>query len=263
MQIGFVQFAPKLGSPSDSMRRIEALLPRCEGVDLVVLPELAHSGYSFITREQAWELSEEIGTGAFVDFLISQCRKYRFHLVAGVNERERDKLFNTAVLVSPEGFIGKYRKIHLFWDEPDIFQPGNSGLPVFDLGFCRIGMLICLDWIFPEVWRILALQGADLIAHPSNLVLPYCQQAVPVHALINRVYVVTANRVGSEGDITFTGGSIIADPKGAVLCRADQRGEEVGIAEMNVSLARDKMMTPRNHLLKDRRPQEYSLLTQE
>ena len=122
-------------------------------------------------------------------------------------------------------------------------------------------LLVCFDWQFPEVWRILALQGADVICHPSNLVLPgLAQRAVPIHALTNRVYTVTANRVGVEGDLRFTGLSTIAGPRGDVLCQASPTEEEVGLVEVDLTLARDKAVTPRNHIFADRRPAEYTLL---
>jgi predicted amidohydrolase len=165
------------------------------------------------------------------------------------------------VLVGPQGYVGRYRKLHLFMNEKDFFQPGNAGLPVFDIGLCKVGMLVCFDWLFPEVWRILALKGADVICHPSNLVLPrLAQQAVPIHALVNRVYVVTANRIGSEGKLTFTGMSTIADPRGEVLSQASSADQELCVVEVDPELAKGKAITPRNNVLADRRPEEYTLL---
>ncbi|MBU0520394.1 carbon-nitrogen hydrolase [bacterium] len=261
MKIAHLQFAPVLGDPQASMEKIDSLIGQCAGADVVVLPELANSGYNFTSKEQARESSEEVGKGPFSEFLLSKCRQYGFHLVAGINERDGDSLYNSSILVSSDGIIGKYRKMHLFWNEPDFYQSGNLGLPIFDLGFCKLGMLICFDWIHPEVWRIMAMKGADLICHPSNLVLPgLCQKAIPVHAMMNRIYVITANRVGAEGDKTFTGMSVIADPKGDVIHQASQSEEEAGIVDLDVTLARDKMMTPLNHLFDDRRPEEYALL---
>jgi predicted amidohydrolase len=157
--------------------------------------------------------------------------------------------------------LGRYRKLHLFLNEKDFFQPGNGGLPVFDIGPCRVGMLVCFDWQFPEVWRILALKGADVICHPSNLVLPgRAQRAVPIHALVNRIYTVTANRVGREGDLTFTGLSTISDPAGEVLLQASATENAVGLVDVDISLARDKQVTARNHSFNDRRPGEYAHL---
>jgi len=263
MKVGFIQFAPVLGNRDASIEKIDRLIPRSIDADVLVLPELANSGYNFQSKEQAWETSEDAKNGVFVQYLTSLCARCNFHIISGLNERDGDHLFNSSVLIGPKGYLGKYRKMHLFKDEPDTFEPGNLGLPVFDIGLCKLGMLICFDWIHPEVWRILALKGADLICHPSNLVLPgFCQKAIPVHAMTNRIYVVTANRIGTEVDITFTGLSTIADPKGEVLAQASATEEETAVVDMDVNLARDKMMTPRNHLFEGRRPEEYVLLTE-
>lgn len=262
MKVGFLQFAPALGDVQATIQRIDRLIRRCETCDILVLPELCNSGYNFQSHEQAWETSEEIENSIFVQYLISKCKEQHVHMVSGFNERENDVLYNSTILIGPEGYIGSYRKLHLFMKEKDYFKPGNKGLPVFDIGLCTIGMLICFDWIFPEVWRILALQGADIICHPSNLVLPgLAQRAIPIYALINRIYIVTANRIGTEEDLTFTGHSIIANPKGDVLIQASRTNEEIGIKRIDIGLAKDKMITERNDVFKDRRPQEYSLLT--
>jgi predicted amidohydrolase len=264
LDIGFVQFAPVLGNLQATIERIEELSTQCAGADLLVLPELCNSGYNFASKEQAWATSEEIAGSDFIRYLESLCARLGCHIVSGMNERCGSHLYNTAVLVGPQGYVGKYRKLHLFFNEKDFFEPGDVGLPVFDIGASRIGMLVCFDWIFPEAWRVLTLKGADIICHPSNLVLPgLAQQAVPVHALINRIYVVTANRVGSEGDLTFTGMSTIADPRGQVLAQGSRTHPEVSRVEMDISLARTKDITARNNLFDDRRPQEYQLLTKQ
>jgi predicted amidohydrolase len=243
------------------MQKLERLLPLGAGADLLVLPELCNSGYNFRSHGEAWETSEEIRDSAFVRYLESQCRQHNFHLVSGFNERDGAHLYNSAILVGPQGFAGCYRKLHLFMDEKDYFRPGDAGLPIFDIGQCRIGMLVCFDWVFPEAWRILALQGADVICHPSNLVLPgLAQSSVPIHALTNRIYVVTANRIGTETDLTFTGLSTIASPTGEVLAQAPPAKEEVRLVDMDPKLARNKEITSRNHLFADRRPEEYTLL---
>lgn len=258
MKVGFIQLASVLGNVERNIRKIDGLLPQAEGADLLVLPELCNSGYRFESREQAWELSEAIDDSVFLRFIVSKCRKRGLHIVTGFNERDDKKLFNTSVLIGPEGMIGKYRKMHLFMDEKDIFEPGDLGFPVFDIGACRVGMLICFDWVFPEAWRLLALKGADIICHPSNLVIPgLCQKALPVHAVCNRIFVITANRIGTERDLTFTGLSAIADPKADMLLQASPDGEEVGLVDIDISLARDKQITPRNHVFNDRRPGEY------
>lgn len=261
MRVGFIQFSPELGNVLATIDKIDHHLASAAAADLWVLPELCNSGYNFTSWSQAWESAEEIPHGPFLRYLESLCRQRGIHIASGLNERDGVHLYNSAVLVGPGGYVGRYRKLHLFHHEKDIFQPGNAGLPVFDIGLCRVGMLVCFDWLFPEVWRVLALKGADLICHPSNLVLPgLAQRAVPIHALMNRIYVVTANRTGTEGELTFTGQSTVAGPLGEVLRQASPSEEEAGIVELDISLARDKQITPRNHVLGDRRPDEYSAL---
>lgn len=261
VKIGFVQFAPVLGDVQATMARIDRLRTQWAGADLLVLPELCNSGYNFESAEQARAASEEIGNSVFLQYLESLCKQHGCHIVSGFNERDGEHLYNSAVLIGPHGYVGRYRKLHLFMNEKDHFEPGDEGLPVFDVGPYRVGMLVCFDWLFPEVWRILALKGADVICHPSNLVLPgLAQRAVPIHALTNRVYVVTANRIGTEGNLSFTGLSTIANPKGEVLLQASPADREVGLVEAALELARDKEITARNHVFADRRPDEYAFL---
>jgi predicted amidohydrolase len=258
VRIGFVQFAPKLGDQAANIERIGELIESAPQSDLLVLPELANSGYNFVSNEQAWQTSETIDDGEFVSFLCESAKKRPMHLVCGVNERDGDTLYNTAVVIGPDGLVGKYRKLHLFVNERDFFAPGDLGLPVFDIGSCRVGVLICFDWIFPEVWRVLALKGADVICHPSNLVIPdKCQRAVPVHCMMSGIFAVTANRFGTEGDLTFTGRSLIADPRGEILAKAQPEGDQVEIVEIDIAQARDKMITQRNDRITDRRPECY------
>ena len=261
MKIGLIQFAPVLGDVQATIRKIDGLINQTKITDILVLPELCNSGYNFTSFEEAWKTSEEIENSIFIDYLTSKCKQFNLYIVSGFNERDNKDLYNSAILIGPKGYIGKYRKLHLFMNEKDYFKPGNSSLPVFDIGFCKIGMLVCFDWIFPEVWRILALKGAEIICHPSNLVLSgLAQKAVPIHALTNRIFIITANRVGTEGDLSFTGLSIIANPHGDILFQASQTQEEAVMKDIDIRLARDKIITKKNHLFGDRRPDEYSLL---
>jgi len=261
IKTGFIQFQPILGEQETNINKLSILLEQANDADLIVIPELANSGYNFESKEQAFALSEEIDNSQFVNFLINEAAKHSLYIVSVINEREDDKLYNSSVLVGPKGLIGKYRKIHLFMNEFDFFERGNLGLPVFDIGICKIGMLICFDWIFPEVWRILALKGVDIICHPSNLVLPFAQQAVPVHGLINRTFNITANRYGIERGVTFSGKSIIADPYGKTLITASPDADEVSFVIFNLEDARNKMITTRNHAFNDRFPSEYEELS--
>ena len=176
MKAGFVQFEPRFGKIDENLRRVERLIHQ-EMAELLVLPELFNTGYLFTSHQEVEELAEEIPDGKTTRFLCELAGRCGSFIVGGLAEREGDRFYNSAVLVSPRGYVGTYRKIHLFSEEKLWFSPGDLKLDVFDLGCCRIGIMICFDWFFPETTRILALQGADVICHCANLVLPYCQEA--------------------------------------------------------------------------------------
>ncbi|MCB9463237.1 MAG: carbon-nitrogen hydrolase [Candidatus Eisenbacteria bacterium] len=257
MRIGYVQMEPRVGESEANRERVRTAVLAAPEADLLVLPELANSGYHFESQGQSAQLAEPVD-GPFVALLRELARARNLTLVSGLAERDGSTLYNSAVLVRPDGSIELYRKLHLFLNEKDHFAPGNLGLPVFQVGAARIGLLICFDWQFPEAWRTLALRGADIVCHPSNLVLPgLAQRAIPVHALLNRLYVVTANRIGTESGLTFTGRSILVGPRGELLAEAPETSEETRVVEIDPFLARDKSVTPRNDLLDDRRPEHY------
>ena len=261
-KIGCIQFAPILGQPEATLNVLSALLPSAKDLDLLVLPELCNSGYNFTDPVQARETSESIDDSRFIKFLADTCKNFNMHIVSGFNERDGSHLYNSAVLVGPKGFIGKYQKLHLFNTEKDFFEPGKTELPIFDIGRCKIGIQVCFDWMFPEAWRVLTIKGAEIICHPSNLVLPgLAQKSVPIHAMINKIFTITANRIGTEGNLKFTGLSTIANPRGSILAQATDTQEEIVVANVNLEEARDKWITSRNHVINDRRPENYKLLT--
>jgi predicted amidohydrolase len=234
------------------------LFDKTGGSKLVILPELSNAGYNFNSFDEAYQNSEVIGkNGLFQDFLLQQASEKQIFIVSGINEREDDKLFNTALLVGPGGIIGKYRKIHLFMNEKDIFQRGNAGLPVFDLGDFKIGIMICFDYLFPEPWRIVAQNGADLICHPSNLLTENAFRCLPGLSLMNRIYIATANRIGTERGITFNGGSLFTDPAGRVINKSSADKTEIITVEIDTQISGNKMITSRNHVFNDRRPDVY------
>lgn len=261
MKAGFLQFTPELCNLDLTMERLKAMLERAPAADLIVLPELSNSGYNFPSAEHAFNSSENVSDSRFLKMLGDYCRSKKCFIATGFNERDGNKLYNSTVLLGPDGIVGKYRKIHLFYNEKDFFVPGDVGLPVFETAIGKIGMLVCFDWIFPEVWRILALKGADVICHCSALVLPgFAQRAVPIHALVNHVYVITANRTGTENNLTFTGMSTIAGPKGDVIYQTTADAQECRVFDFDLAVARNKMITPRNDLMADRRPDVYQEL---
>ncbi|MCD6334379.1 MAG: acyltransferase [Candidatus Latescibacteria bacterium] len=263
MRIGFVQFEPIFGEKERNIRRSIELMEGLEA-DLWVLPELCNTGYLFRSKEEVENLAEEIPDGPSVQAWRTAARERNVHIVAGMAERVDGKVFNVAVLVRPSGEVSVYRKTHLFDEEKRWFEPGDTGFEVIDIGPARIGMMVCFDWIFPEVARILALKGADLICHPANLVLPYCPDAMVTRCVENRVFAVTCNRIGTErrggNTLRFIGSSQIVDPKGNVLVRSERDEESVQVVEIDLTLARDKQITERNDLFEDRRVALYGAL---
>ncbi|WP_010663520.1 5-formyltetrahydrofolate cyclo-ligase [Marinilabilia salmonicolor] len=259
VKIGILQFDPVPGDIKANIKKIDRLFETVQDADILVLPELASSGYNFKSKEEAFNSSESISDSLFIDFLIQKAKELNTWFVSGINERENNKLYNSAVLISPDGLEGIYRKMHLFNREKLFFEPGNTGLPIFETPFGLVGILICFDWMFPELWRVLALKGAQIICHPSNLVLPFCQSAIPGYALTNRIFIATANRVGTERDLTFTGQSVLVNPNGEYLLRGDHRNEEVLTADINPELAENKQMTLLNDAFDDRRTDFYSI----
>jgi len=224
MKVGFVQNNPPFGEVEKNLEHVVRVLSS-QKADLFVLPELFTTGYQFVSRAEAKELAENIPDGKTTQALLDLSKKIDSHIIAGIAELEGDAVYNSAVVVGPNGFIGRYRKAHLFDTEKEIFQPGNTPLTVFDLGFARVGVMICFDWRFPETARTLALKGADIIAHTANLVLAHCTQAMITRFLENCVFIVTADRVGVEERISgqplkFMGQSQVVDPSGEVLYRA-------------------------------------------
>ena len=260
MKIGFVQFKPLFGEIDGNLERVEKLIMQTDA-DLLVLPELFSTGYLFRSKQEALSLSEEVPQGKTTQALCEFAREKGAFIVGGLAERDRGRAFNSAVLASPEGYIGKYRKMHLFSEEKLWFDPGNGGFSVYDIGVCRVGIMICFDWFFPEAMRILSLMGADLICHPANLVMPFCQDAMKTRCLENHIFAVTANRTGTETrgekSLFFTGRSQITGIDGRILCRAGEGSEEVQSVEIDPESARDKKLNDYNNLFADRRPGFY------
>ncbi|MFQ5707537.1 MAG: nitrilase-related carbon-nitrogen hydrolase [bacterium] len=263
LKVGFYQFRPLFGRVEKNLAKVLKALGPAEA-DLIVLPELAFTGYYFKARSEAKALAEDPERSKTVENLVALCKDRDFYLVTGFAERKQDKVFNSALLIGPGGVVHTYRKLHLFNEEKNWFDPGDTPLEVQPVRGARIGMMICFDWIFPEVTRTLTIQGADIICHPSNLVLSYCQQTMLSRCLENNVFAVTANRFGADrrphGELRFTGKSQIVAPKGELLHRAASQREELFVAEVDLSLARDKNITPLNQIIADRRPEFYAPL---
>lgn len=265
IRVALVQFTPSPGRKSSNLEAIAGLLEGVEA-DLVVLPELSTTGYFFTDPGELAGLAE--GTDGEASQLFREiAASTGATVVAGIAEAAGDAFYNSVFLFGPEGgapFV--YRKSHLFYKESMAFKPGDTGFPVVrdhtrDLS---IGLMLCYDWRFPEAARCLALDGADIIACPSNLVTDAWMKVMPARAIENKVFVAVANRGGSEtkaGEtLVFKGRSALYDPWGESVLQAGPSGDCVLVAEIDPFLSRDKRFNDRNDIFLDRRPDLYGRL---
>lgn len=263
LTVGYLQFAPRFGEKEYNLRQVLTALKQT-AAEIIVLPELPFTGYLFKDRQELFTLAEDPASSPIVEQLIELCKKKRFHIVTGFAEKDGDKIFNSSLLIGHRGIKHIYRKLHLFNREKNYFDPGDKPLEVARAARVNIGMMICFDWIFPEVARTLVLKGADLICHPSNLVLNLCQQTMVGRAIENRVYIITANRCGYEkrphGELQFTGQSQIVTPKGEILRKGPEKTGELYVSQFSEQIARNKNLTPLNHIIEDRRPEFYKTI---
>ena len=261
MKIGYVQTSPTFSEKTQNFEQVKNLLSNNKA-DLIVLPELFATGYAFISKKEAESLAEDI-SGKTAQFLKKLSNDTGGVVIGGFIEKDGNEMFNSAMIVSKNEVIGTYRKIHLYYKEHLWFSPGNKPLRIYKVKNMKVGIMVCFDWFFPETIRTLTLLGADIIAHPANLVLPYCQKAMTTHCLVNRVFAVTSNRIGNEvrgeDDFKFTGGSQITSYNGDILSLAPTDKVSIKFIEIDVIQARDKKLNNYNDLLSDRRPEFYLL----
>ncbi len=264
MRVGFLQFAPVFGEKEANFEKVRGLLSGAKA-DLIVLPELFSTGYLFESKDELMSLAETLDGETF-EFLKELSRSEGCGIVAGIPELAGDHCYNSCYLFDNGEVCAHYRKVHLFDREKEIFTPGDLPFEVVEFRGARLGLMICFDWIFCEVARLLALRGAQILCHPSNLVLPYCPAAMITRCIENRVYAITCNRVGIENragiELKFIGSSQVVSPGGEVLIRAGEE-ELLQIIDIDPTEADRKMVTPRNHVLSDRRPSFYRILTEE
>jgi len=248
----------KLADIDFNLKAVKGLLEKAdrEKADVLVLPELANSGYNFETPGQARASAETADQGPFCVLLRDWSADGRL-VVGGFCEAAGDTLFNSAAVYADGKFVTVYRKAHLFANEGAFFQPGNEKPPVFTWRDQHLGVMICFDWFFPEMARSLALRGAQIILHPANLVLPWCQKAMLTRSIENRVFTATANRTGVDRDLSFSGLSQVTSPRGEVLAQADGLNAGVVWADVNLSDTDNKWITKQNDLFACRRPELY------
>ena len=265
LKVAAVQMEPRLGEVEHNLSEClqKLALAAAQGARLIVFPECTLSGYAFSSLEQALPSAEAI-PGPSVERIAHHTRELGVYAVIGLLETDEGRCYNASVLVGPDGLIGKHRKSHLASLGVDPFlSPGDTPLTVHDTGVGRIGMAICADCCFPEHIRVLALQGAEIIALPTNLpevptIRVIRDAMIPARAAENAVYLVAADRVGAEGDLEYLGGSEVIGPFGTVLANAQEHRESIVYADIDLAVTREK-----RGLLSRRRPELYGLLVQE
>jgi predicted amidohydrolase len=269
--IGVAQLTLRVGASDQNLERTVAAIAAAakDGANLVVLPELASSGYDLSDWEAARSASEPI-PGPTTEAWEKQARTSRCFVAGGVCERQGDSLYNSVALVGPDGLRGVYRKLHLFDREHFLFAPGDLGLPVFQLPFGRVGLLVCYDLRFVEAMRILSLLDADLVAVPSAWTGGFDPSPPPdgvidqvraaaVQSNLCQVFTAAASQPGRDRNVTFLGSSTIISPYGRFLAGpADREGElvhveKVDLADARRARVRDQLIAPRA----DRRTDVY------
>ncbi len=270
LKVASIQMEPVFGKTAENVARSIALLEEAaaKGAKLAVLPELCNTGYVFESREELRALAEVIPDGPSTEAWIEAAKRLDMHIVAGITERDGEVFYNSAVIVGPSGYVGRYRKVHLWGEEALYFAPGDLGFPVFDTPVGKIGCQICYDCWFPESFRIAALQGAELLCVPTNWVpIPgqdpkreaMANILVMAAAHSNSLFIVAADRVGVERDQPFIGQSLIVSHTGwPAAGPASYDKEEVLVAEINLADARRKRnWNDFNQVLRDRRTDVY------
>ncbi len=272
VHIACCQIEPRVGEKQANVEKTIEYAGNAadRGASVILLPELANTGYVFNTREEAFSLAEEVPGGETTRRWEELSRDRGVYIAAGISEREGGRLYNTAVLMGPEGYIGKYRKLHLWNREKLFFEPGDLGLPLFTTPVGRLGMIVCYDLWFPELIRIYAVQGADLILNVTNWVASsnperdssVTEAVLIAQAYLTSVFIASADRIGVERDQPFLGRSMIVSPTGQVLAGlAGFDGEELVVASCNLMEARTrKRRTRNNHVIHDRRTDVYDVL---
>jgi N-carbamoylputrescine amidase len=275
---GLIQMGLKGGTNLDPAairdHMIEAHVPLIEaaakqGVQVLCMQEVFTQPYFCPSQDSKWYAAvERIPDGPTVKLMQELARKHSMVIVAPIYEEEITGLYyNTAAVIDADGkYLGKYRKTHIpqvagFY-EKFFFRPGNSGYPVFQTAWCKLGVYICYDRHFPEGWRALALNGAEYIVNPSATVAGLSQYLweleQPAAAVANGCYIGAVNRIGTEAPWnigTFYGSSYFVNPRGKIIAQASGDRDELVTAEMDMEMVREV----RNlwQFFRDRRPETY------
>lgn len=290
IRVAAVSMNSELGKPEHTLVAIAGWCERAaaEKADLVLFPELVVHGHC---TPNTWELAESVPDGPSVERLLQLARHHQIFLSVGLSEKERDIVHNTQVLLGPQGYIGKQRKIHLSRDEV-LFYKGGRELPVYDIGKCKVGAVICYDNMFPELARTLALRGADILLMPHAARLKMWEETAESEAAARRYsfeflrgyalrarenacFAILADQAGRSGYVDayppnhpnqphHAGAAIVFGPDGEIIAHAQTEHirEEMVVTTLDPAVLARERSQP-NYPLRTRRPELYGELVRE
>jgi predicted amidohydrolase len=291
LRVAAISMNGRLGEPDRILEEIAGWTARAKatGAELALFPELVVHGHC---TPNTWELAEAIPDGPSTRRLCELAAQFQMVLSVGLSEKENDIVYNTQILVGPNGYIGKQRKIHLSRDEV-LFYKGGREIPVHDIGKCKVGTIICYDNTFPELGRILALRGAEVLLMPHAARLKMWNEAagseqaarscaaqhyrttIPTRCRENACFAVVTDQVGRAGYVEtyppdspaqphHPGGAYIFNPQGELLAHAQEEriADEMIVADLDV-LALNAARRDPNYTLRTRRPELYGELVAE
>ncbi len=273
--VAAVQMNGLLGETSSNLKAVSGWTRRAakSKADLILFPELVITGHW--CSQDSWKASQEVPSGWAVMEIERLARKHKLHISVGIGERDAGVQYNTQILAGPSGYVGKQRKLHMSSDEYFYYR-GGSEMPVLDAGKCRIGTVICYDNLFPEVPRILALKGAEVILSPHaarfakkwkkkgqrkivSKQKSFYRKVYASRAIDNGVYYVITNQAGPAGEETnHAGGIMIFDPQGDVVAESETKiiEDEMVVATLDASKFEERR-SGRCFNLITRRPELY------
>jgi len=290
IRVAAVSINGYLGEPLRVLEQIEGWCARAaaQGAVLALFPELVVHGHC---TPHTRDLAEAVPDGPSTRQLMAIARRHRMFVCAGIAERERDHVYDTQVLVGPGGYLGHQRKLHLSRDE-SLYYRGGDEINVFDTGTCRVGIGICYDNEFPEVTRILALRGAEVLLMPHasrdkmwddtpeseaaarryvhDSYLPFAMRAKE-----NACYVVLADQAGRAGYVDayprdhpnqphHPGAALVFGPDGSLLASSqrEQIRDEMIVATLDAAALAQQRAHP-NYQLRTRRPELFDVLARD
>lgn len=261
-----VQTLARLGDFEHNIALVTAYVEEAvrQGAELIVFPECMDTGYLFDSEQHCRELAETVTDGPFVLALAGLARKHSVYIASGITEWDpkKEKIFNSGVMFDRNGGLAcHYHKQFLATHDQNWFSFGERGCPVVDTDLGRIGLLICFDGRIPEIFRSMAMQGAEVIVDMANFfAMDQADMWGPARSYENGLWLVAATKAGYERSIYYPGGSMVVDPKGRVLSKVPYDTHGLAVSDIDLEAAADKSIYARNDKIADRRPETYGIM---